>query len=163
MMARFGLPHPLLSLLLFLMWLMLNDGVSGGQVILGLVLAILLPQLTKRFWPDSPRVKKPWRFLVYLLRVLWDIVAASTSVALIVLNPWRKPRPAFVVYPLELEHPMAITVLASTISLTPGTVSTDISNDNRLLLIHALDVDDEADLIATIRQRYEQALKEIFQ
>lgn len=163
MMARFGLPQPLLSITLLLIWLLLSNSISNGNIVVGTILALLLPQATQRFWPDSPGIRKPWRLLFYLVRVVWDIVVASITVALIVLNPWRKPRPAFVVYPLELEHPLAITMLASTISLTPGTVSTDISNDKRQLLIHALDVDDDDELIAGIHQRYEKPLKEIFQ
>ncbi|MEE3117758.1 MAG: Na+/H+ antiporter subunit E, partial [Pseudomonadota bacterium] len=74
----------------------------------------------------------------------------------------RPPRPAFVCYPLELEHPLAISILASTISLTPGTVSVDVSDDNTLLLVHALDAEDGDEVINTIRTRYEKPLLEMF-
>lgn len=157
------LPHPLLTITLFLVWQALSDGVSGGSLVLGAILGVLIPRLTGDFWPDSPGVRHPWRFAVYVVRVLWDILVASLSVARLILTPGRRPKPAFVCYPLTLEHPLAITALASTISLTPGTVSTDVSDDHRLLLIHALDVEDEQDLIDTVRRRYEQPLQEIFQ
>jgi multicomponent K+:H+ antiporter subunit E len=97
----------------------------------------------------------------YLLRVIRDIVTASFQVAALILSG-RRPRPRFVCYPLELEHPLAISILASTISLTPGTVSADVSDDQRTLLIHALDADSDQQVIDTIRERYEQPLLEMF-
>ncbi|MDX1756547.1 MAG: Na+/H+ antiporter subunit E [Marinobacter sp.] len=162
MLSRLGFPQPFLSLNLFLVWQVLNDGVSGASVVMGLILAWLLPRLTSNFWPERPALVKGWLLPMYILRVLWDIVVASVAVARLVLSP-RKPRPVFISYPLSLEHPLAITMLASTISLTPGTVSADVSDDNRILLIHALDAEDEQEVIDTIRQRYEKPLQEIFQ
>lgn len=162
MLTRYGFPQPYLSLSLFLVWLLLNDGVSGANVVMALLLAWLLPLLTRNFWPERPALLKTWLLPLYVLRVLFDIVVASASVARLVLS-FRKPNPVFISYPLSLEHPLAITMLASTISLTPGTVSADVSSDNRILLIHALDARDEQEVIDTIRKRYEKPLLEIFQ
>ncbi len=99
----------------------------------------------------------------FVLVVHWDIITANVVVARLILGSPRKLRPAFVELPLELTDDFAITLLASTISLTPGTVSADVSEDRRTLLIHALDMDDEAELVAQIKQRYERPLKEIFE
>ncbi|WP_166268052.1 Na+/H+ antiporter subunit E [Marinobacter caseinilyticus] len=162
MNARFGFPRPLLSLTLLLVWLMLN-GLSAGHGVLGLIMAWGLPLFTRDLWPDSPTVKKPWRLLLYFARMMVDIIQASLTVARLVLNPSRQPKPSFVSYPLTLEHPLAITLLAGTISLTPGTVSADISDDRKLLLIHALDELDDKSLIEAIHNRYEKPLLEIFQ
>lgn len=159
---RLGFPQPWLTVALFIVWQFLADGVTGASVVMGLILAIIIPQITHRFWPDSPRVRKPWVMIRYLAVVIYDIIVASVSVAILILNP-RRPRPAFVSYPLTLDHPLGITILASTISLTPGTVSTDVSDDGTLLLIHALDVDDNEELIRSIHQRYEKPLLEMFQ
>lgn len=159
---RLGFPQPWLSVALFVIWQFLADGVTGASVVMGLILAIIIPQISHSFWPDSPRVRKPWVLIRYFVVVVYDIIVASVSVAILILNP-RRPRPAFISYPLTLEHPMGITILASTISLTPGTVSTDVSDDGTLLLIHALDVDNSDELIQSIRQRYEKPLLEMFQ
>ena len=159
---RLGFPQPWLSVALFVVWQFLADGVSGASVVMGTILAVIIPQITHRFWPDSPKMHKPWVLIRYLTVVIYDIIVASISVAILILNP-RRPRPAFVSYPLTLDHPLGITMLASTISLTPGTVSTDVSDDGSLLLIHALDVDDNEELIRTIHQRYEKPLMEMFQ
>jgi len=64
--------------------------------------------------------------------------------------------------PLELTQPMSISLLASIITMTPGTVSADLSEGNAMLLVHALSCDDPDALIAEIKQRYEKPLIEIF-
>ena len=157
------LPQPLFSVFLWLVWLLLNNSVAPGQLLLGAVLALALPLFTVRFWPDRPRVRKPLRLLRYIAVLLWDIILANLAVARLILGPARRLRPAFIRLPLELRHEFAIVVLANTLSLTPGTVSADLSPDRRTLLIHALDVEDPAQIIARIKQRYEKPLQEIFE
>ena len=162
MLDRLSFPQPWLSLILFTTWQLLSDGVSGASMVMGLILAWLIPQLTQGFWPERPAFVKSWRMPMYLAVVLKDIVVASFSVARLILSP-RQPRPIFVCYPLQLEQPLAITILASTISLTPGTVSVDVSDDNKTLLIHALDAASDQEVIGAIHNRYEKPLMEMFQ
>lgn len=162
MLDRLSFPQPYLSLLLFVVWQFLSDGVSGASVVMGLILAWLIPQLCRGFWPDPPVFTRPWKLPAYLVLVLYDIVVASISVARLILSG-RQPRPMLVPYPLELTHPLAISMLASTISLTPGTVSADVSDDRTLLLIHALDAESNEEVINGIRSRYEARLKEMFE
>nr|WP_320011767.1 Na+/H+ antiporter subunit E [uncultured Desulfobulbus sp.] len=155
-------PQPLMSLCLLVLWLLLAESVAPGHLLLGGLFAFLLPLFTCRFWPNPPRMRRPLLLVPYLLVLLWDIIWANLIVARLILGPADRLRPAFIRLPLELEQEMAIVMLAHTISLTPGTVSIDLSVDRRSLLIHALDVEDEAELIRTIKKRYEQPLKEIF-
>lgn len=162
MLDRLNFPQPWLSLILFLTWQLLSDGISGASVVMGLILAWLIPQLTQGFWPERPVFIRFWHMPVYLLRMLLDIVTASITVARLILSG-RQPKPVFVCYPLDLENPLAISILASTISLTPGTVSSDISDDQKILLIHTLDADNEQDVIDAIKNRYEKPLMEMFQ
>lgn len=155
-------PHPWLSLFLFGVWQLLMNDLSPATLAAGALLALGIPFLTRRFWPNPPRLQKPFVALKLLWRVTGDIIAANWQVALLILGPVNKLRPAFVVYPLALTDPFAISVLASIISLTPGTVTADVSPDHQTLLIHALDVADERELISTIRTLYEQPLLEVF-
>lgn len=161
MFDRLSFHQPWLSFVLFLTWQILSDGVSGGSVVLGIILAWMIPQLTHGFWPERPAFVKTWRMPAYILRVFVDIIVASFSVAWLIINP-RQPRPAFICYTLTLEHPLAISILASTISLTPGTVSADISDDNKILLIHALNATSDQEVIDAIYNRYEKPLMEMF-
>ena len=156
------LPQPLLSLTLLLTWLLANS-FSPGQIILGAGLALVIPWFSHRFWPERVSVGRPLRMLRFVGQVLFDIVTANITVARLILGPLQSITPRFVHYPLRLRDEFAITVLANTISLTPGTVSADLSKDRRTLLIHALNVENERTLIETIYNRYEQPLQEIFE
>ena len=157
------LPQPLFSLFLWLVWLLLANSVAPGQLLLGAILALALPLFTVRFWPDRPRLRKPFLLLRYIAVLFWDVILANLTVARLILGPTARLRPAFIRLPLELRNEFAIVVLANAISLTPGTVSADLSPDRRTLLIHALDVEDPAQAIARIKQRYERPLREIFE
>lgn len=156
------IPHPGLSVLLVLVWLMMANTVTFGVLLIGIVIGVLLPLFTAPFWPRRPKVRFGYG-IAYFLLVLWDIVVANFQVAAIIL--FRRNRdlnPRWLIIPLELDTPEAITTFAGTISLTPGTVSTDVSACGKYLLVHALDsTDPEAD-IARIKQRYEARLKKVF-
>ncbi|WP_043528000.1 Na+/H+ antiporter subunit E [Litchfieldella xinjiangensis] len=161
--SRTWLPTPLLSVLLLIVWLLLVRSLHPGHIVLGSALAIAIPLVTRRFWDVQPNVKRPWLLLRFGLRVLGDIITANMEVSWLILNPWRRMRPAFIEYPLMLESRFTITLLANTISLTPGTVSANLRMDGKSILIHALDVEDEEALIAQIRERYERPIKEIYE
>lgn len=155
------LPTPWLSLLLWVLWLLLNSSIAWGHILLGGILAVVIPLLTHPFWDRQPDLHKPLKLAGYILKVLWDIVVANFHVAYLILSG-RPLRQAFVKIPLCLTQEYPITILASTISLTPGTVSTEVAPDKTYILVHALDVADEAALIAEIKARYEAPLQEIF-
>ncbi len=157
------LPHPVLTLLLAAVWVLLQNQVSAGMVVFGLILGILIPRATASWWPDRPQSIRMTRMASYMMIVLWDILVANVQVAWIVLTrPNSKLRPAWVVVPLDLVQPEAISVLAGTITLTPGTVSADLSDEGHSLLVHALDTDDPDAVRDQIKDRYERRLKEIF-
>ncbi len=161
MKARY-LPQPALSLFLLVTWLLLVNDLGLGHWLLGAFLGWVIPLLTRPYWVSMPRLHAPLTALKLLLVVLGDIVVANLEVARLILSPRRPLRPAFVEVPMDLDNELALTLLASIATLTPGTVSADLSEDRRTLLLHGLDVDDEAALIASIKGRYEAPLKEIF-
>jgi multicomponent K+:H+ antiporter subunit E len=97
----------------------------------------------------------------YFFLVLWDIFVANFEVAMKVLSPMEKLKPGMVAVPLDIQSDLGITLFASTISLTPGTVSAEVSEDKLWLYVHALDMDSEQALIDEVKQRYEAPLKEI--
>ncbi len=156
------IPHPGLSVLLVIVWLLMANSLTVGGLLLGIVIGILLPIFTAPFWPGRPDVR--YRAgLAYIALVLWDIVVANFQIAAIILfRRNRDLRPAWLSIPLDLHTPEAITVLAGTISLTPGTVSSDVSACGKYLLVHALDAADPDAEIARIKLRYEARLKRVF-
>ena len=157
-------PHPLLTLMLTIFWLMLLNSVSLGGVVFGILLGIVVPILTAPYWPDRPRLRNPAMIVEYMLVVLWDIVVANVVVARTILFKKNADiKSGWVTIPLELRTPEAITVLAGTITMTPGTVTSDLSADGRSLLVHYLDAADPAEVRDSIKRRYEGRLKEIFE
>lgn len=154
------IPQPILSLVLLVTWVMLSNRVGPGEVLAGALFGLGIPRLTRAFWPGL-RFVRPLLVAQYAGALLRDIAVANLEVALLVLGPKERMRPAFVRYPLELKNEFATIVLASTISLTPGTVTVDVDLEERVLVIHCLNAPDPAALVQRIRRKYETPLKEI--
>ncbi|TKW66654.1 MAG: Na+/H+ antiporter subunit E [Paracoccus denitrificans] len=162
-MMRRMFPHPYLSVLLVLTWLMLVNDFRWGSLLFGMILSILIPAFIAPYWPHRPMLKSGAKLASYTMVVFWDIIVANIQVAMIVLfKSNRDLRPAWIVVPLDLRSPEAITVLAGTITLTPGTVSCDLSECGHALLVHCLHAPDPDSVVADIKTRYESRLKEIF-
>lgn len=156
------LPQPVISLLIVFLWLVVVSRFTLGSLVMGTIVGLLVPLLVRNFWVDRPVMHRPLLALGLFARVLGDIVVANVEVARLVLGPPGRLRPAFLELPLEISSPYVATILASIVSLTPGTVSIDIDMDRRLVLIHALNAPDPEAAVAAIKRRYEAPLKEIF-
>ena len=155
---RFALPG---RAVVFVTWLVLNGSVSRGHLAFALLLALVLPALLGRLWPDDLVPRRPLLALRLLLTLLGDMVVANLQVAARILGPEAALRPAFVWIPLELRNRYAISAFAAMITLTPGTLSADVTADGRWLLVHALDVDDRDAMVAQLKRRYERPLAEV--
>jgi len=157
-------PHPLLSALLFVTWMLLVNRFALGSAVLATFLAITIPILTAAYWPNRPIIRNIPAFAVYCLLVMWDIIVANIEVARIILfYPNDRIKSAWITVPITLTSPEAITMLAGTITLTPGTVTADLSACGRVLLIHSLHAPDPGAIRDAILTRYEARLKRIFE
>ena len=162
-MIPFNRLFVLLTLLLAFVWVLLQNEFTAGMAVFGLILVIIITKITAVWWPERPGGIRVGKFLSYAVIVLWDIMVANVQVAWIVLTkPNSKLKPAWIVIPLELRQPEAITILAGTITLTPGTVSADLSDEGHSLLVHVLHTDDPDAERDGIKDRYERRLLEIF-
>ena len=163
-MIRRLFPHPWLSVVLILTWMLLVNRWAVGSMVFAVIIGVVVPIMTAPYWPNASGYSWPGRIPAYLGIVILDIVKANFAVARIVLfTPRRNLRPAWITVPLELRRPEAITALAGTITLTPGTVSCDLSEDGHALLVHCLHAPDPAAVLDEIKTRYEARLKEIFE
>ncbi|AWL11380.1 Na(+)/H(+) antiporter subunit E1 [Saliniradius amylolyticus] len=157
-------PMPVHSVLLFVVWLMLNNSVAPGHLLLALIFAIAIPRLCAPLYTRQPAIRHPFKLLRYFLMVLADIVVANIQVAVLVVGPLKRLKPAFIAVPLDMTQSLPITMLASSVTMTPGTVSAEVSADRNWLYVHVLNLDvPERQLAETIKQRYEKPLKEIFE
>lgn len=158
------LPSPVLSVALLLLWILLMQSVSAGTLVLGAVLAVFWPAVTARLRPAPVRLRKPLVMVRLLGRVILEMLRSNAQVARAILTQRSSHiRSGFVLVPLELKDPNGLAVLAMIVTFTPGTAWAQLSADNRVLLLHVLAIQSEADLVALIQQRFERPLKEIFE
>ena len=157
------LPHPVLTLVIVVVWVALINSISLGSVLFGLLLGIAIPLFTNPYWPFPPTIRNPLMIVEYAVVVVWDIVVSNVEVAYWVLF-WRSRslRTQFVVVPLELTSPEAIALLAGTITMTPGTISADLAADGSAILVHCLHTTEPEAVVRAIKTRYERRLKEVF-
>lgn len=155
----------LLAIVLFIMWLLLNNSVAPGHLLLGAVLAFFIARASHRMRPLQPRVRRLQRAIPLAAAVFLDIVRSNVAVARVVLGltGGRKPTPGFIGVPLDMRDPHGLSILAMILTATPGTVWVDLSADSSKLTLHVLDLHDEMQWVHTIKQRYERPLMEIFE
>jgi multicomponent K+:H+ antiporter subunit E len=156
------LPYPLLAISLILMWLLLN-GFTLGHLILGTLVAVFASWAMASLRPDKPKLLK-WYLLPKLFFVVFvDIIRSNIAVAWLILRGQKKDRRSgFIAIPLEIEDRTALAILAVVLTSTPGSAWLEYDSYDRTILMHVLDLDDEAAWVDTIKNRYEKLLLEIF-
>ncbi|GKS73745.1 Na+/H+ antiporter subunit E [Acidovorax sp. SUPP950] len=158
-------PAPLLSVALFVMWLMLNRSVSAGQLVLAACVAIAIPVLTRGLRPLPVRIRRPGTVLRLVASVIADSVVSNLRLLRFLATPsgHRPHPPGFVQIPLEMRDPNALAVLAMIVCITPGTSWAELSLDRSVLMLHVLELDDKQAAIDHVKTRYERPLMEIFE
>ncbi len=156
------LPQPVLSLVLLVTWLLVTNSIAPGTIVMGAIVGVVIPLLTHRFWEIGARVRNPVALLGYVGVVMVDIIRANFVVARQVLGPNRVLHSQIFELPLDLRGRLPISVLAATITLTPGTVSCRISPDQTCIWVHALHSGDLQAEIDEIKRRYERRLMRVF-
>lgn len=153
-----------LFFLLLALWLILNESLGLGHVLLGALLALGGVALFSRLQPDiAPARIRPAAALRLLAVVFADIVRSNIAVARIVLGVGARQRTAgFLSLPLELRHPGGLAVIACIITATPGTSWVNYDRASNVVTIHVLDLIDADDWIRQFKQRYERPLMEMF-
>lgn len=156
------LPFPLLALALFAMWILLT-GFSPGHVLLAALVALIVSRVMLSLKPEPPRVRVGWAMVRLAGLVLADIVRSNIAVAKVILFNPPKRHSGFIELPTELHSPYALAVLAVIITATPGSLWVQHDANRHVILIHILDLVDEAEWTGQIRERYERLLMEIFE
>ncbi len=158
------LPFPLLSLALLAMWLLLNQSIAAGHLLLGAALALAGGRVLATLQAPAGRVRRRAFLAAELFCLVFaDIVRSNIAVTRIVLHPgMRKRTSGFLHLPLEVRHPGALAALACIITATPGTSWARYDAAGHVLTIHILDLIDDAAWIGLFKERYERRLLEIF-
>lgn len=132
----------LFHLLLAIAWMALTGHVTPGNLLAGLLLGYLVLWLTHNAWGSRRYVSRVPQALRFALFFLWELLRANVQVAVLVLSPLHRLRPAVVAIPLAAQTDTEITMLANLITLTPGTLSLDVSADRRFLYVHVMHITD---------------------
>lgn len=156
-------PHLLMFVLLLVVWLLLQQSLAPGTILLGVLLAAGLSWVFGKLQPPALRLRHGGTLLLLLARVLADIIRSNIRVARIIVLARGRFVSGFVRIPLEITSPYALALLACIITSTPGTIWVRHDSSRRVLVIHVLDLLDENTWIANIKQRYERPLLRIFQ
>lgn len=158
------LPYPLFSAALLALWLLLNQSVSPGHLVLGSVLAVLASWAMAALRPEKPRIRRPGAALRLAGMVLIDILRSNLAVGRIIVRS-REPgvNAGFLTIPLDLRDRQGLAVLSVIITSTPGTIWVSYDAAKGTLLLHVLDLIDETVWVRTIKDRYERRLMEIFE
>ena len=157
-------PTPMMSLFLFGLWLVLNQSMAPGTVVMAALIGVVVPLLTNGMRPLRARVRRPVVIARLLANVLFDITRSCVNVTIVILGRHeRREQSGFMSIPLDLRDPHGLAMLSAIINSTPGTCWSELSADGRLLMIHVLDLHDEQWWIDTIKTRYEKPLIAIFE
>ena len=163
-MIRRLLPSPLLTLALIVMWLVLNESLSPGQIILGVVFGVAAPALLSPLRPARPRIRHPWVLTKLIFHVGFDVIQSNLDVFWTLLRKRSQPvHSRFIEIPLELHDVSGLASLAMITTVVPGTVWCELARDGSAVLLHAWNAPDADAFIAMYKERYERPLIQIFE
>jgi multicomponent Na+:H+ antiporter subunit E len=151
----------LLNFFIAVVWMFMSSSLTASSFVIGYLIGFLLIFLTRRFFKDRLYTARVWAALKLTLLFFKELIKSNISVLILVLSPKLKLQPAIFALPTELKHDWEITLLSSLITLTPGTIVLYVSDDQRTLYIHAIDVDDIDEAIDSIKNSFEKAIKEV--
>jgi multicomponent K+:H+ antiporter subunit E len=156
-------PFPIASASLLVLWLLLNQTLSPGHILLGGAVALIGGWALSALEVPKARPRRLAALFRLAALVLSDIVRSNIAVAGIILGLQRRRwTSGFVEIPLELRDPYGLAMLACIITSTPGTLWVDFNEASGTLTIHVLDLVDKSGWVRTIKGRYERLLLEIF-
>ena len=150
-----------LNILLALAWISLTGHLTPLNFGFGFALGFMMLWLVERRTPSRfyfAKVPQVIRFLLFFFR---EVVKSNLRVAYEVLTPGQKMKPGIVGIPLDAKTDLEITVLANLITLTPGTLSLDVSDDRTVLYVHAMFIDDVETFKHNVKQELEKRLLEV--
>ena len=157
------LPHPVLALILLVFWLVMQQSAGLGHILLGGAVAIGVSHLAGAFVTERTTIRRPYKFIQLAAIAGVDIVRSNLAVLVILFQPRPQPKAGFIEMELRLTSQTGLAVLACIITATPGSAWLEYDKARNTVLIHVLDLVDEAQWVETIRTRYETLVLELFQ
>lgn len=151
----------ILNLLIGVIWMFLSESYSFASFLVGFVIGAALLFLLNRFIPDSFYFKQVKSILYLIFLFIKELILANIEVLKWVYKPRLDFQPGIIALPIDVKKNWEITLLANLITLTPGTLSVDVSRDQRFIYIHAIDLPDVNKTIVGIKDSFEKAIREV--
>ncbi|NRP22984.1 Na(+)/H(+) antiporter subunit E1 [Ensifer adhaerens] len=159
---RTWFPYPLLSIGLLIIWMLLNQSVAPGTIVMGTILGIALAWVTLKLHPARSHPRRILRTLRFGASVFVDVIRSNIAVVRVILRVGRRaPNSGFLTVDIDIEDENALALLACIMTATPGTAWLEYDRGRKSLLFHVLDMENEEVWIQTVK-RYEAGLKEMF-
>lgn len=151
----------LLNFFIAVIWMFMNSSLTATTFIIGYLIGLILIIITRRFFNSRLYIWRLWAAIKLTLLFFKELTLSNISVLMLVIRPKLKLQPMIFAMPTELKQDWEITLLSSLITLTPGTIVLHVSDDQRTLYIHAIDVDDVDEAIDSIKNSFEKAIMEV--
>jgi len=151
-----------LNLLLALAWVSLTGQFVSANFLIGFILGYAILVLDQSVAGPSGYFSKAPKLLGLVSFFAWELIKANLRVAYDVVSPWQHMKPGVVAIPLDVESEAEITLLANLITLTPGTLSLDVSSDRKVLYVHSMYIDDIGEFRRQIKEGFEKRVQEVF-
>jgi len=151
----------LLNFFIAFVWMFMSTSLTASTFIIGYLIGLILIIMMRRFFKDRLYIWRLWAAVKLTLIFFRELALSNIAVLRVVLRPKMNIRPMIFALPTDLKHDWEITLLSSLITLTPGTIVLNVSDDQRTLYIHAIDVDDVDEAIDSIKNSFEKAIKEV--
>ena len=149
------------NLALALLWAAVMGSIDPANLVTGFVFAYLVLWLVRPALGETSYFRKAPQALGFALFFVKELVLSNVRVALDVVTPGSRRRPAIVAVPLDVTSDEEITMLANVVTLTPGTLSLDVSPDRRTLYVHGMFVDDPEAFRRDIKDGFERRVREL--
>ncbi|UJL44911.1 Na+/H+ antiporter subunit E [Virgibacillus sp. NKC19-16] len=151
----------LINIFIAIIWMFLQNNYTAVSFVVGYVVGILILLILRRFLTFDFYMTRVWAIIKLIILFIKQLILANIDMVKIVLAPKLKNKPGIIAVPTKLETEWEITLLACLISLTPGTISMDFSDDNKTIYIHAVDAQNKEDEIEQIQETFVRAIMEV--
>ncbi len=149
----------MLNIILMFVWVALTGSFLFANYVFGFLLSFVIMWVSRVGDEGSRKYFAAFpRFIGFIFFFLWELLKANIQVAYEVMTPRLNMKPGIVKVPLDVTTDFEITLLANLISLTPGTLSIDVSQDKKVLYVHAMYVTDKEKFISSIKNGFEKRL-----
>lgn len=151
----------LVNIIIAVTWTFLQNSFTITNFLFGYMIGIIILFIIRRFLMFDLYLVRVWAIVKLIMLFIMELVKANIDVVKIVLHPKLNNQSGIIALETRLETDIEITLLAALISLTPGTVSMDFSEDNKTIYIHSIDVPHKDEMIEQIQNSFERAIMEV--